>query len=51
MNDILLTDLPRSGTTLLCACINRLADCLALAEPISPPTHENVEEALEFITK
>jgi Sulfotransferase family len=50
MNDILLTGLPRSGTTLLCACINRLADCLALAEPISPPTHGNIEEALEFIS-
>jgi hypothetical protein len=50
MNDILLTGLPRSGTTLLCACINTLVDCLALAEPMSPPTHGNVEEALEFIS-
>ena len=50
MNDILLTGLPRSGTTLLCACINRLADCLALAEPISPPTHGNVEGALKCIS-
>jgi Sulfotransferase family len=50
VNDILLTGLPRSGTTLMCACINRLPDCLALAEPISPPTHGNVAAAMECVS-
>jgi hypothetical protein len=51
MNDILLTGLPRSGTTLMCACLNQLPDCLALAEPMSPPTHGSVEDALKYVSE
>jgi hypothetical protein len=36
MTTILLTGLPRSGTTLLCALLNTLPDSVALAEPMRP---------------
>lgn len=32
----LITGLPRSGTTLLCALLNKLPDTVALAEPLNP---------------
>ena len=32
--DILLTGIPRSGTTLCCSLLNRLPDVLALVEPL-----------------
>lgn len=35
-NDILLTGLPRSGTTLLCHLLNRLPNSVALHEPMNP---------------
>lgn len=34
-NDILLTGIPRSGTTLICALLNRTPDCVALNEPMN----------------
>lgn len=34
MRTVLLTGLPRSGTTLACALLNQIPDVLALAEPI-----------------
>ncbi len=34
--DIVLTGLPRSGTTLACHLLNKLPDTVALTEPISP---------------
>ena len=33
-HDILLTGLPRSGTTLVCNLLNMLSDTIALAEPM-----------------
>ena len=33
-NDIMLTGLPRSGTTLVCHLLNKLPDTVALAEPM-----------------
>ncbi|ETD80021.1 sulfotransferase family protein [Rhodobacter capsulatus] len=36
--DILITGLPRSGTTLTCHLLNKLANCVALHEPIDPAT-------------
>lgn len=36
MTATLFTGLPRSGTTLLCALLNKLPDTVALAEPLSP---------------
>ncbi|MFI0398114.1 MAG: hypothetical protein ACH34X_03485 [Thiolinea sp.] len=35
-NNIILTGIPRSGTTLTCHLLNKLADCVALHEPIMP---------------
>ena len=35
-NNIILTGLPRSGTTLTCHLFNKLPDCVALHEPINP---------------
>lgn len=49
MNTALLAGLPRSGTTLVCACLNELPDCVALAEPMSPSTHGNVDLLLDEI--
>lgn len=42
--DIVLTGIPRSGTTLTCSLLNRLAQCVALHEPMLP--HELA--ALDF---
>jgi hypothetical protein len=50
-DDILLTGPARSGTTLTCACLNQLPDCLALAEPMTPPTHGNIDGALQYVSE
>jgi hypothetical protein len=50
-SDILVTGPNRSGTTLLCACLNQLPDCLALAEPMSPPTQASTDNALRYISR
>src|SRR5277367_4446485 len=50
-SDILLTGPNRSGTTLMCACLNQLPDCLALAEPMSPLTQASSDEALRYISR
>ncbi len=34
--DIILTGIARSGTTLSCSLLNRLPQCIALLEPMSP---------------
>lgn len=45
--DILITGLPRAGTTLTCHLLNKLANCVALHEPIDPGTLAGLEpEAL-----
>ena len=49
MNTILLTGLPRSGTTLACACLNDMPDCVALAEPMSFPPTGDVDKAVEAV--
>ena len=36
MTDILLTGLPRSGTTLMCHLLNKLPNAVALDEPMNP---------------
>lgn len=52
-NNIVLTGLARSGTTLACQLLNKLPDTVALVEPISPnefaglPTHEAMAEGIE----
>lgn len=45
----LLTGLPRSGTTFVCACLNGLPNCVALAEPMHPPRHGDANRAVEEI--
>jgi hypothetical protein len=52
--DIVLTGLPRSGTTLACHLLNKLPDTVALTEPISPgrfvdllPDYEAVARGVE----
>lgn len=53
-NNVVLTGLPRSGTTLACYLFNKLPDTVALTEPISPgkfadllPNHRAVAEGVE----
>lgn len=36
-NDIIITGIPRSGTTLTCHLLNKLPDVVALHEPMHPP--------------
>ncbi len=54
-NTILLTGLPRSGTTLVCALLNECPDTVALAEPLSlTPNGDRpraISEIKEFIVK
>jgi hypothetical protein len=42
--NIVLTGVPRSGTTLTCSLLNKLPDILALAEPISPGKFSGIPE-------
>ncbi len=49
MTTTLLTGLPRSGTTLICACLNTLPNCVALTEPMSVPLHGKPEQAVSEI--
>lgn len=52
-NNIVLTGLARSGTTLACQLLNKLPGTVALVEPISPnkyadlPDHEAMAEGIE----
>ena len=52
-NNIALTGLARSGTTLACQLLNKLPNTVALVEPISPnriahlPSHEAMSEGIE----
>ncbi len=52
--NIVLTGIPRSGTTLACHLLNKLPNTVALLEPIEPdrfadllPDHEAIADALE----
>jgi hypothetical protein len=49
MPTTLLTGLPRSGTTLVCALLNRLPDTVALSEPRMLKLHGDRERALREI--
>jgi hypothetical protein len=46
MSTTLITGLPRSGTSLACACLNTLPDCVALVEPMDVPVHGDVNRAV-----
>jgi hypothetical protein len=45
----LITGIPRSGTTLVCSCLNTLPNCVALAEPMTPPRHGDIGRAVDEI--
>ena len=49
MSTTLITGLPRSGTTLACACLNTLPNCVALTEPMSVPLHGDPDQAIAEI--
>lgn len=49
MTTTLVTGLPRSGTTLICALLNEYPDTLALAEPIRLERHGDRERAVRDI--
>ena len=49
MSTTLITGLPRSGTTLACACLNTLPNCVALTEPMSVPLHGDPDRAIAEI--
>jgi hypothetical protein len=49
MSAKLLTGLPRSGTTLICACLNELPDCIALVEPMTLPTPGDIPRLMGAI--
>ena len=52
--DVVLTGLPRSGTTLACLLLNRLPDTVALNEPFNPGMFAEVsseEEACDVIER
>lgn len=49
MSNIILTGLPRSGTTLLCALLNKLPNAVAMAEPMSPNPEWSREQLLHSI--
>jgi hypothetical protein len=48
-NTILLTGLPRSGTTLVCALLNEFPDTVALAEPLALDRHGDRDRAVNEI--
>jgi hypothetical protein len=47
----LITGIPRSGTTFVCACLNTLPNCVALAEPMHVPQHGDIERAVGEICR
>lgn len=50
-SQVILTGIPRSGTTLACHLLNKLPNCVALHEPITAPNllNKNKEELVDFI--
>lgn len=51
MTTTLITGIPRSGTTFVCACLNTLPNCVALAEPMSVPQHGDIDRAVDEICR
>src|SRR5215210_222595 len=52
--DVVLTGLPRSGTTLACLLLNKLPDTVALSEPFNPGMFAEVsseEDACDIIER
>lgn len=49
MATTLLTGIPRSGTTLVCALLNEFPDCLALAEPLKLDCGGDRSQAVSMI--
>jgi len=49
MTTILLTGLPRSGTSLVCACLNTAQDVVALVEPMSIPPHGDIQRGVSDV--
>lgn len=49
MTTTFITGIPRSGTTLVCACLNTLPNCVALAEPTQVPQHGDVDRVVNEI--
>ncbi len=45
----LITGLPRSGTSFVCACLNTAHNCVALVEPMTMPDHGDPARAIEEI--
>lgn len=50
MTITLITGIPRSGTTLVCALLNTLSNCVALAEPMPVPVHGDIDRATDEIS-
>lgn len=50
-SQVILTGIPRSGTTLACHLLNKLPNCVALHEPITAPNllNKNKEELVGFV--
>ncbi len=51
MTTMLVTGIPRSGTTFVCACLNTLPGCVALVEPMDVPQHGDAARAVEEIVR
>lgn len=51
MTIALVTGVPRSGTSLVCACLNTAPDCVALVEPMDVPFHGDGPRAVEEIVR
>jgi hypothetical protein len=47
-NDVVLTGLPRSGTTLTCHLLNKLPDTVALHEPMQGVDYGDTVDAREM---
>lgn len=51
MTIALITGVPRSGTSLVCACLNTAPDCVALVEPMDVPVHGDAPRAVAEIVR
>jgi hypothetical protein len=51
MTIALITGVPRSGTSLVCACLNTAPDCVALVEPMDVPFHGDGPRAVEEVVR
>jgi hypothetical protein len=49
MHTVLLTGMPRSGTSLVCTMLNEQPDTVALVEPMQIPAHGDIAKAVKDI--